>query len=145
MSGAAPSRLGGGGRRTDRSDRGGQTVTFTLGVDLACRAPHQASLAAADGRVIWSGHRFRTSTADLEQLWARLPDAARSAPLRVVMEPTRNAWVALASWFRRHGATVVLVPPERSVASASVELQVIDLELDGVRRVGGLTQCGPGG
>jgi transposase len=89
-------------------------VTFTLGVDLACRAPHQASLAAADGRVIWSGHRFRTSTADLEQLWARLPDAARSAPLRVVMEPTRNAWVALASWFRRHGATVVLVPPERS-------------------------------
>lgn len=89
-------------------------MTFTLGVDLACRAPHQASLAAADGRIIWSGHRFRTSTADLEQLWARLPDAARSAPLQVVIEPTRNAWVALASWFRRHGATVVLVPPERS-------------------------------
>src|SRR5689334_3622501 len=87
---------------------------FTLGVDVACRAVHQASLTAADGRVVWSGHRFRTSTPDLEQLWARLPDAARGAALQVVMEPTRNAWVALAAWFRRHGATVVLVPPERS-------------------------------
>jgi transposase len=32
----------------------------------------------------------------------------------VVMEPTRNAWVPLAAWFRRRGARVVLVPPERS-------------------------------
>ena len=30
------------------------------------------------------------------------------------MEPTRNAWVPLAAWFRRRGAEVVLVPPERS-------------------------------
>src|SRR4029079_8449467 len=30
------------------------------------------------------------------------------------MEPTRNAWVPLAAWFRRRGADVVLVPPERS-------------------------------
>jgi transposase len=30
------------------------------------------------------------------------------------MEPTRNAWVPLAAWFRRKGARVVLVPPERS-------------------------------
>ena len=89
-------------------------MTFTLGVDIACRAPHQASLAAADGRILWSGHRFRTTIADLERLWARLPEAARAGAVRVVMEPTRNAWVALAAWFRRQGATVVLVPPERS-------------------------------
>ena len=30
------------------------------------------------------------------------------------MEPTRNAWVPLAAWFRRHGARVILVPPEQS-------------------------------
>lgn len=30
------------------------------------------------------------------------------------MEPTRNAWVPLAAWFRRQGATVVLVPAEQS-------------------------------
>lgn len=30
------------------------------------------------------------------------------------MEPTRNAWVPLAAWFRRQGANVVLVSAERS-------------------------------
>jgi transposase len=34
--------------------------------------------------------------------------------LTVVMEPTRNAWVPLAAWFRRRGAAVILVPPEQS-------------------------------
>lgn len=38
----------------------------------------------------------------------------RSRPVTVIMEPTRNAWVPLAAWFRRHGAQVVLVPPEQS-------------------------------
>jgi transposase len=30
------------------------------------------------------------------------------------MEPTRNAWVVLASWFERKGAKVVMVPSEQS-------------------------------
>jgi transposase len=30
------------------------------------------------------------------------------------MEPTRNAWVPLAAWFRRRGAAVVMIPPEQS-------------------------------
>jgi hypothetical protein len=30
------------------------------------------------------------------------------------MEPIRNAWVPLAAWFRRQGATAVLVSAERS-------------------------------
>ena len=58
------------------------------------------------------GHRFRTSPDELDTLWARLPKDAEQ--IEVVMEPTRNAWVALAAWFRRHGATVVMVPPEQS-------------------------------
>ena len=43
-----------------------------------------------------------------------LPQGTDPADLLVVMEPTRNAWVPLAAWFRRRGADVVLVPPERS-------------------------------
>jgi transposase len=82
-----------------------------LGIDVACRAAHQASLADEAGRFAWSGRRFRTCVADLEQLWARLPAGTE---LTVVMEPTRNAWVPLAAWFRRRGATVVLVPAEQS-------------------------------
>src|SRR5215203_4600262 len=65
-------------------------------------------------RFIWSGRWFRTTPQDLDRLWAMLPEGTELADLLVVMEPTRNAWVPLAAWFRRRGASVVLVPPERS-------------------------------
>lgn len=85
---------------------------LTLGIDVACRAAHQASLADDQGRFRWVGRRFFTAAADLEVLWN---DAARDEDeITVVLEPTRNAWVPLAAWFRRHGARVVLVPPEQS-------------------------------
>jgi transposase len=85
-----------------------------LGVDIACRAAHQASLADEQGRFVWTGRRFRTTPSDLAGLWAMLPAGTDPADVLVVMEPTRNAWVPLAAWFRRRGARVVLVPPERS-------------------------------
>jgi len=84
---------------------------MTLGIDVACRAAHQASLADERGKFAWTGRRFRTTAADLERLWALVPAAAT---VTVVMEPTRNAWVPLAAWFRRRGAAVILVPPEQS-------------------------------
>jgi len=87
-------------------------MRVTIGIDIACRAAHQASCADESGALIWSGVRFRTEAADLERLWARVPDAAEEVV--VVMEPTRNAWVPLAAWFRRRGAGVVMVPSERS-------------------------------
>src|SRR5665811_395645 len=61
--------------------------------------------------MLFVGHRFRTDPDELDKLWARLPEGCQ---VMVVMEPTRNAWVALAAWFRRHGAEVVMVPPEQS-------------------------------
>ncbi|AYY15735.1 IS110 family transposase [Actinobacteria bacterium YIM 96077] len=85
-----------------------------MGIDIAVRAPHQASLADDRGELIWSGHRFRTTATDLDHLWERLPAGSDPAQVTVVMEPTRNAWVPLAAWFRRKGATVVLVSAERS-------------------------------
>lgn len=85
-----------------------------LGIDIACRAAHQASLADERGQFVWSGRRFRTAVADLERLWAMLPAATDPSSVTVIMEPTRNAWVPLAAWFRRRGARVVMVPPEQS-------------------------------
>lgn len=85
-------------------------MDVSMGIDVACRAPHQASLAAG-GDMLWSGWRFRTTPHELDALWARLP---ADAEVTVVMEPTRNAWVPLAAWFQAHGATVVLVPPQQS-------------------------------
>ncbi|MDT7594814.1 MAG: hypothetical protein QOJ06_360 [Pseudonocardiales bacterium] len=63
---------------------------------------------------VWSGRRFRTTSAELTRLWAMLPADTDPAQVTVIMEPTRNAWVPLAAWFRRQGATVVLTPPEQS-------------------------------
>lgn len=89
-------------------------MQLRLGIDIACRVPHQASLADESGHLIWVGRRFRTAAADLEALWAMLPEDVEATDVMVIMEPTRNAWVPLAAWFRRRGATVVLVPPEQS-------------------------------
>lgn len=86
-------------------------MRVTLGIDVACRADHQASLADGAGEVVWSGHRFRTTPADFEALWDKVPD---DAEVTVVLEPTRNAWVPLAAWLGARGATVVMVPPEQS-------------------------------
>ena len=82
-----------------------------LGIDVACTAAHQASLADERGVFVWQGWRFHTTTTDLERLWAKVPDGARVV---VVMEPTRNAWAPLAAWFEARGAVVSVVPPEQS-------------------------------
>jgi transposase len=89
-------------------------VILRMGIDIAVRAPHQASLADDRGELLWSGHRFRTTVRDLERLWALLPEGSSPSQITIVMEPTRNAWVPLAAWFRRQGAHVVLVSAERS-------------------------------
>jgi transposase len=82
-----------------------------LGIDVACRADHRASLADERGEFIWSSWKFRTTTTDLERLWAKIPDGAS---VTVILEPTRNAWVPLSAWLQSRGATVLLVPPEQS-------------------------------
>src|SRR5438874_2137418 len=46
---------------------------MTLGIDVACRAAHQASLADGSGRFAWTGRRFRTTSVDLERLWSLVP------------------------------------------------------------------------
>jgi transposase len=89
-------------------------VPLRLGIDIACRAARQVSLADEQGQFLWTGRRFWTTPQDLVRLWAMLPEGTEPAELLVIMEPTRNAWVPLAAWFRRRGAEVVLVPPERS-------------------------------
>jgi transposase len=83
-----------------------------VGIDIACRSPHQAAIADETGTILSSRHRFRTVAAELEAFWDLIPGDAEE--VLVVMEPTRNAWVPLAAWFRRRGARVVMVPSEQS-------------------------------
>ncbi|MEV0794692.1 IS110 family transposase [Kribbella sp. NPDC050459] len=88
-------------------------MELTLGIDLACRAAHQASLVRADGTYVWTGRKFFTRPGDLERLWDAL-GLAEGDSVTVVMEPTRNAWVPVASWLRRRGAKIVMVPTTQS-------------------------------
>lgn len=99
------------GRAVDTTRGGKVADKVRLGIDVACKADHQASCADGAGEFLWSGWRFRTTPADLERLWAKLPAGAE---VMVIMEPTRNAWVPLAAWLGAKGAAVVLVPPEQS-------------------------------
>jgi len=87
-------------------------MSVTLGIDLACRTPHVATLADELGRLVWSGRTFWTRAGDLQDLWEDLD--CNPAELTVVMEPTRNAWAPVAEWFKRRGAKVVLVPSTQS-------------------------------
>jgi transposase len=88
-------------------------VELILGIDLACRAAHQASLAGPDGTFVWTGRKFFTRPAELEKLWKQI-GLGEHDTLRVVMEPTRNAWAPVASWFRRRGARISMVPTTQS-------------------------------
>lgn len=87
-------------------------MALTLGIDVAVRAAHQATLAR-DGTTVWRGRKFSTQPRDLERLWSDL-DLADPGDLTVVVEPTRNAWIVLAEWFRRRGARVVMIPTTQS-------------------------------
>ena len=107
-----------GRRQSDPTTQEATVVILRMGIDIAVRAPHQASLADERGEVIWSGHRFRTTATDLDRLWERLPSGTGPSEITIVLEPTRNAWVPLAAWFRKHGANVVLVSAERSARPA---------------------------
>lgn len=102
---------GGDGLADGDETKGAKLSEVRLGIDVACRADHQASLCDERGEFVWSAWRFRTTPADLERLWAKIP---ADAEVVVVMEPTRNAWVPLAAWLGARGAKVVVVPPEQS-------------------------------
>lgn len=88
-----------------------------LGIDLACKAEHRASLVASDGTVLWRGFALRTQVEELTGLWQKvLAAAGTDASVLVVMEPTGNAWVPVKAWLKARGAKVVLVPTTQSAA-----------------------------
>jgi hypothetical protein len=66
-------------RTTSKQEGSSNAVKIRLGIDIACRATHQASCADEAGRLLWSGHRFRTDAGELEALWAKLPAPAAAA------------------------------------------------------------------
>ena len=130
-------------------------MSLTLGIDVAVRAAHRATLAR-DGVTVWRGRKFVTRPGDLERLWSDL-DLDDPGELTVVLEPTRNAWIVVAEWFRRRGARVVMVPTTQSADlrkyySKHTKNDRIDSDLlarlpllhpDGLRQYSGLGPADP--
>ena len=87
-------------------------MALTLGIDVAVRVAHQATLAR-DGKTVWRGGKFLTRPDELERVCTEV-GVEDPAELTVVVEPTRNAWIVLAEWFRRRGAEVVMVATTQS-------------------------------
>ena len=103
MSGAARSHAAAGSRRflSHRSAIGVCQCYFVSGVDIACRAAIRSSSRRRAGPV----HLDRTSVPHhagriLSSCGRCCPPDTDPAEVFVVMEPTRNAWVPLAAWFR---------------------------------------------
>ena len=44
-------------------------MSWTLGIDVAVRGAHQATLAR-DGKTVWRGGKFLTRPEELERVWA---------------------------------------------------------------------------
>jgi transposase len=89
-------------------------MTLHLGIDVASRESHRASLTDSTGRFLWRNWKFTTRSEELAELWRAVIEAGDDEPVIVVLEPTRNAWVPLAAWLRAAGAKVELVPAEQS-------------------------------
>lgn len=76
-------------------------MAMTLGIDVACRAAHQATFAVG-GQPVWRGRKFLTRPAELGRLWDDL-DLTDPGDLTVVVEHggRRSKWPVMpmrASW-----------------------------------------------
>jgi transposase len=89
-------------------------MTLHLGIDVASREAHRASLTDSTGRFLWRNWKFTSRSEELTELWQMVLEAGDDEPVVVVLEPTRNAWVPVAAWLRAAGAKVELVPAEQS-------------------------------
>ena len=83
-----------GGSRSPRPDQQSdprRIMTLHLGIDVACRETHRASLTDDTGRLLWSNRRFITSSKDLTALWAavRAVDSGRRSYGRTRADPQR--------------------------------------------------------
>ena len=82
---------------------------YTIGLDLAVQAAHQAVVADEQGRFITPLLTLHTRARELDQLLTRARNDQQDMALRVVMEPTGMAWFPIAVYLIRHDVTVYLV------------------------------------
>lgn len=99
--------------RTDRA----QHMNLTLGIYLACRGAHQASLARPDGSYTWTGKKFTRPPPRPRMNMGRprtRRERHRNRGPRTHPQRLGARRLVVSSWFRRRGATIALVPTTQS-------------------------------
>jgi transposase len=110
----------------------------TVGIDLAVRGCHVATILDEKGEVIGAPIRFRHRPRDLEKLTRKIRKGLPSeGQVLAVLEPTGMAWFPVAYWLRRAGCTVICVKGQRVKAlrrylSEYAKTDVLDAQLLGV-------------
>jgi transposase len=107
----------------------------TVGIDLAIRGAHIATVLDAHGAVIGTPLRFHTTYKDLKR-FVRVVRAGLAKDDRVlaIMEPTGMSWFPIAQWLARAGCTVIRVKGQRVKAlrrylSEHAKTDVLDARL----------------
>jgi transposase len=86
----------------------------TVGIDLAIRGSHVATILNGNGEVIGSPIRFRLRHKDLEKLIRLVrKDLQLADKVVAVMEPTGMSWFPVAKWLQRAGCEVIRVKGQR--------------------------------
>jgi hypothetical protein len=89
-------------------------ATRTVGIDLAIRGSHVATILDDQGQILGAPIRFRLSESDLSKLIARIrKDLDPADRVVAVMEPTGMAWFPVAHWLQRAGCDVIRVKGQR--------------------------------
>lgn len=109
----------------------------TVGIDLAIRGAHIATVLDGNGAVLGPPLRFHTTYKDLKRL-VRVVRAGLGKDDRVlaIMEPTGMSWFPIAQWLIRAGCTVIRVKGQRVKAlrrylSEHAKTDVLDAHLLG--------------
>lgn len=83
----------------------------TIGLDLATKGQHRASLGDANGKVIRRNLRVKTRASALDHLFNQArgePD--NNEPLRLMLEPTGMSWHAVCVYAQKQGVEPYVVP-----------------------------------
>jgi len=87
----------------------------TIGLDLSITRPSEAIVAGHDSSFLGSTFKVEETAEGLKALTERAREgAADDEPLRVIMEPTGNAWLPIAIYLSHRGVRCHLVQSEKA-------------------------------
>jgi transposase len=136
---AANEAHGGAGSilRSDANAKEGVVAIRTVGIDLAIRGSHVATILDDNGEILGQPIRFRLRHQELKKLIRKIrKDLLPTDRVIAVLEPTGMAWFPVSQWLQRAGCEVIRVKGQRVKAlrrylSEHAKTDVLDAQVLG--------------